>query len=135
MYSEINLKAGDTKVVQITVSLEDTALNYGSGQLEHLFATPKLVALMIEASVKLIDPKLPDELISIGKHVEVDHLAPTALSQIVTLEVKITSLALPIIQLEMKAYDEIGLIGTGRHSRYIVNKRNLLEKAYARIEP
>lgn len=134
MYNDFEFKSGDNKIVQLTVSPEDTALNYGSGKLENLFATPKLVALMIEASVKLIDDKLTEDFISVGKIVHVEHIAPTTQGQLVTLEVKITNYNPPMIELSMTAYDEIGLIGKGFHTRYIVNKRLLLTKAYDRAE-
>jgi predicted thioesterase len=52
---------------------KDTALNYGNGQLDNLLATPSLVALMIEASVKLIDSNLPEGLMSVGKALQVLH--------------------------------------------------------------
>jgi len=125
---------GDKKIIQLTVSAEDTALNYGSGQLENLFASPKLLALMIEASTKLIDSKLKEGYISVGKNSEIQHIAPTVLGQIITLEVLITSYNYPKISLSMSAYDEIGLIGTGSHTRYIVNKLSLLERAYDRSD-
>lgn len=123
---------GDKKIIQLTVSAEDTALNYGSGQLKNLFSSPKLLALMIEASTKLIDSKLKEGYISVGKNSEIQHIAPTVLGQIITLEVLITSYNYPKISLSMSAYDEIGLIGTGSHTRYIVNKLSLLERAYDR---
>jgi len=125
---------GDKKIIQLTVSAEDTALNYGSGQIENLFASPKLLALMIEASTKLIDSKLKEGYISVGKNSEIQHIAPTVLGQIITLEVLITSYNYPKISLSMSAYDEIGLIGTGSHTRYIVNKLSLLERAYDRSD-
>jgi predicted thioesterase len=129
-----NLKLGDKKIVQLSVKKEDTALNYGSGQLENLFASPKLVALTIEAASKLIDSSLPDGFISVGKSFNIEHIAPTTLGQTITLEVEIIALSEPKVTISMNAYDEIGLIGKGEHVRYIVNKISLLEKAYERSD-
>lgn len=129
-----NLNIGDKKIIQLTVNREDTALNYGSGKLENLFASPKLLALMIEAASKLIDPKLETNYISVGKNSNIEHLAPTILGQTITLEVIISEYVYPKISLKMRAYDEIGLIGKGTHSRYIVDKLLLLENAYDRFD-
>ncbi|MGI6584591.1 MAG: hypothetical protein GX301_10455 [Gracilibacteraceae bacterium] len=45
---------GMSKSVQKVISKEDTALNFGSGALKTLLATPTLAALMIEAAVNVI---------------------------------------------------------------------------------
>ena len=125
---------GDTLTLQRKITEEDTALKYGSGKLEKLFATPSLVALMIEASSKLLDDKLPEGFITVGKVAFVDHAKPTCLGEVVSLTVVVEECGPSKIVLNMKAYDEVGLIGTGYHHRYVVNKRALLERAHKREE-
>ncbi len=127
-----NIKVNSSLKIQKKVSKEDTALNYGSGKLENLLATPSLVALMIEASVKLIDDNLPDGIITVGKMAQVIHEKPTFLGETVTLKVEIKSYDKSKILLEMVAYDEIGIIGTGIHERIIVNKDSLIKRANKR---
>ncbi|SHJ77123.1 thioesterase family protein [Paramaledivibacter caminithermalis] len=126
------VKVGSSITIQRVVRQEDTALNYGSGKLEKLFATPSLVALMIEASVKLIDDKLPEGFITVGKVAEVVHEKATVLGETVSVNVKVKEFDGNNIILEMIAYDEIGTIGRGSHKRIIVNKKALLEKANTR---
>ena len=58
---------GESLTLQKVVTESDTALNYGSGKLEQLFSTPSLVAMMIEASSKLLDVHLPEGYITIGQ--------------------------------------------------------------------
>jgi predicted thioesterase len=120
--------------IQRKVTPEDTALNYGSGKLEKLFATPRLVALMIEASVKLIDEKLTEGFITIGRRAEVAHEKPTMLGQTISVKVEVKSFNRDKILLEMTAFDEIGVIGRGTHERIIVNKQSLLHRAAQRAE-
>lgn len=128
------IDVGKSITVQRTVKKEDTALNYGSGQLEKLFATPSLVALMIEASVKLLDDKLPEGFITVGKRTEVVHEKPTQLEETISIKVEVKKYDGNKIDIEMIAYDEIGIIGRGTHQRIIVNKKSLLEKASKRAE-
>lgn len=127
-----NIKIGSNIAIQRVVKEQDTALNYGSGKLEKLFATPSLVALMIEASVMLIDDELPEGLISVGKMAKVVHEKPTILGETVSLKLEVKEFDGSNVILEMIAYDEIGIIGKGTHQRIIVSKSSLLKKANAR---
>jgi predicted thioesterase len=125
---------GDTLTIQKKVEVEDTAMYYGSGKLKKLFATPSLVAMMIEASSKLLDDKLPDGFITVGKLVQVDHEKPTYLGEVVSVKVTIEQCDSVKVVLTMEAFDEVGLIGTGLHHRYVVNKQALLGRAKERDE-
>ncbi|WP_432401927.1 thioesterase family protein [Wukongibacter sp. M2B1] len=128
------IEVGSNVTVQRTVQKEDTALNYGSGKLEKLFATPSLVALMIEASVKLLDDKLPEGFITVGKKAEIVHEKTTVLGETISVNVEVDKFDGNKINLNMTAYDEIGIIGRGAHERIIVNKNALLEKAQKRAK-
>ena len=118
-----DLKTGDNLTIQKKVTIEDTALKYGTGKLNNLLATPSLVGLMIEASVKLLDSKLIEGFISVGKKVSVTHEKPTTIGETVSVNVEIKEINNNRYHLVMNAYDESGLIGTGEHIRTIVNER------------
>jgi len=127
-----SIQVGMTLTLQKKITLNDTSLNYGSGKIENLFATTSLVAFMIEASSQLIDPKLSENYVSIGHHVEVDHFKPTMLGSTVTIEVKVIEIEGGKYTLSMRAFDEFGQIGAGKHTRSIVNQHKLMEKAQQR---
>lgn len=123
---------GMTHNMQKKITIDDTALNYGSGNIQDLLATPKLVALMIEASSRLMDGKLADGFVSIGNWIEVDHYKPTLIGSTVTIEVKVVAYEAGKYRLNMFAYDEFGQIAEGNHTRSIVNYQSLMQKARAR---
>lgn len=123
---------GESLTIQKKITEEDTALNYGSGQLENLLATPSLVALMIEASAKLLDAHLPVGYITVGQMAQVIHEKPTVLGETVSVKVEITAFDGNKVQLAMHAFDEVGQIGLGTHVRAVVNKSALLTKANER---
>lgn len=127
-----NIHVGLTLTLQKKVEHEDTSLNYGSGKIENLLATPRLVAFMIEASSRLIDPLLPEGVVSVGHHVEVEHFKPTMLGSTVSVEVKLVRIECGKYILSMRAYDEFGQIGTGLHTRSIIPLRKLEEIAEKR---
>ncbi len=123
------IKVGMTLTLQKKITMDDTALNYGSGKIPDLFATPRLVAFLIEASSQLLDPNLPEGFVSVGHYVQVDHFNPTVVGSTVTLEVKVIGEDKGKYTLSMKAYDEFGQIGTGSHTRTVVNYNKMMEKA------
>lgn len=125
---------GSTKTLQKVVKESDTALSYGSGKLEKLFATPSLVALMLEACYELADDDLPEGFITVSKSAKVDHIAPTTLGATVTVKVTVLEASKVFVKFKMEAFDEIGLIGYGEHVRAVVQKDGLLKKAVEREE-
>ena len=128
-----DLKIGISKSVQKVITRDDTALNFGSGALKDLLATPTLVALMIEASVKLIDPLLPETFITIGKTIEIEHENPTKEGMTVTVTAKLLKIDGSRLSFEIIAYDEIGRIGSGYHERQIVKHDLLMDKVGERF--
>lgn len=125
-------KKGETLTIQKKITVEDTSLKYGTGKLKELFASPSLVAMMIEASAKLLDDKLPEGYITVGKIAYVNHAKPTYLGEVVSVKVTIEECDTARIKLVMQAFDEVGEIGTGYHHRYVVNKEALLKRAKER---
>ncbi|OJV66419.1 MAG: hypothetical protein BGO41_03020 [Clostridiales bacterium 38-18] len=126
------LEEGMSLTIQKKVTIDDAALHYGSGKIQDLFATPRLVALMIEASTQLIDGPLPEGYVSVGHHFEVDHFKPTLVGATVTIEVKISKVVDNRYTLDMNAYDEFGPIGSGQHTRSIVDYKILVKRAQDR---
>ena len=68
-----------------TVTDADTAIALRSGEVPVL-GTPRLVALMEEASVQALDGSLASGETSVGMRIHVDHVAPTAPGVGVTAE-------------------------------------------------
>lgn len=133
MFIRPEYQVGDTITIQKRITDEDAALTYGSGELTNMLATPSLVALMIEASSRLIDSRLQDEYTSAGLQVSVTHLNPSPIGNTVSMKVTIREIQGNHIILDMEAYDEMGEIGTGNHERVIVNKEGIKAKAVSRI--
>ena len=84
-----NLEPGLFKAIQKKITEADTAMNFGSGAIKDLLATPALAALMIEAAVQLVDPLLPDNYFTIGKVLNINHLQPTTKGMEVTVSATI----------------------------------------------
>ena len=132
MESFAKLYIGMSKTMQKKITIDDTALNFGSGKIEDLFATPRLVAFMVEVCAQLIDPMMPEGFVTVGNQISVDHDKPSLIGATVTISVRIVGFDSGNFLFEMEAYDEFGKIGSGSHARSIVNYQSLMNKANQR---
>lgn len=124
---------GDTHTIERTIQPEDTAGNFWKTEVGELLSTPSMVAMMQEAAATLIDDKLPEGFISVGKSAEVTHEQPSVVGAHVTVKVEIKSFDGYHIRLTMRATDDSGVVGRGSHVRSIVNKKWLLIKVNKRL--
>ena len=132
MESYVKLYKGMTTTLQKKIGLDDIALNYGSGKIENLLATPKLVAFMVEACARLIDPTLPDGFVTVGHGISIEHYKPSLIGATVTVQVTVSTFESGKFMFNMWAYDEFGQIGEGSHTRSIVHHDSFIQKASAR---
>jgi predicted thioesterase len=123
-------------VFQKKIMPSDSAHNYGTRRLSQLFATPGLVAMVIEASVEMIDKRLSEGYISVGYEMGITHKNPTKVGETVTLSLTLMAIKEDehALFLKVEAFDEIGVIAEGVHVRNIVSQEALLKKADERIK-
>ena len=115
-----------------TAEREDTAKEVGSGDLL-VYATPCMVALMEGAACEAIAEALGENQTTVGTALNIEHISATPVGLEVRAEAEVTSVEGKIITFRVTAYDEIGEIGHGTHTRVIVNSQKFLEKAYAKL--
>jgi predicted thioesterase len=118
-----------------TVDHRDTVGNHLPDEIEPLLSSPGLIALTVQASVALVDQRLPDGFISIGKSSDVTHEHPCTLGAHVSLTVTIIAFDGYHLTLRFVASDELGVIATGTHTRSIVNQHWLQVRIAGRAAP
>lgn len=112
------------------------AYSGSNDSLDYLLSTPEVLDIIIEASVKMLDPLLPHGYITVGKYIELSHEQPTltltggSISTILT----VTKISGNRIFLDFTCHDEIGLICKGTYERAIVEKEKLMESTYRRAQ-
>lgn len=119
--------------VTIKVEEKDTAMAHGSGTLAVL-ATPRMIALMEESAYKCIDKYLEEGQSSVGTYLDVKHLAATPVGMEVYAESEVTEVDGRRVVFSVKAYDEKGLIGEGKHERFIVFSEKFVAKTYQKLD-
>ena len=117
----MSLELGIKGSASCTVTKDLTAKALRSGGLD-VFATPIMIALMEEAS-----------LVTVGTHLDVSHLSPTPVGMKVTAESELIEIDRRRLVFAVKAYDETGLIGEGKHERFIVDMDKFTAKCEAKM--
>lgn len=117
--------------VETVVNENNTAKFVGSGSLD-VFATPNMIGLMEQASQASVAPFLEEGQGTVGTKIAVSHDAATPLGMKVRAESELIEIDRRRLVFEVKAYDECGLIGQGRHERFIIQNEKFLAKVNAK---
>lgn len=95
-----------------------------------VLSTPMLLQLIEEAAVHCVAPVLGPDEVTLGSHVDIEHLAPTPVGFIVRTEVEVIAVDGRRIQFAVAAFDEREKVAEGTHERYVLERAKFL----ARIE-
>lgn len=125
----MELEPGLTATVEMVVGDDDTAEAFGSGDVPVL-ATPRLVALVEQASLRAVAPTCAEGVTTVGHRVQIDHLAPTAVGETVRAEAVLENVEGRRLTFRVSASDDRGLIGVGRVTRVLVERKRFLDKAH-----
>ncbi|MBF1131614.1 MAG: thioesterase family protein [[Eubacterium] sulci] len=127
------MKVGIKNQIKKTVVEELTAKVMGSGRLD-VFATPAMVAMMEEAAHTSVEAELEEGQGTVGTSMTVSHLAATPVGMEVTCESELVEVDGRKLVFEIKAMDEVGLIGEARHERFIIENEKFLAKTNAKLK-
>jgi predicted thioesterase len=122
------VEPGLSSKLVLKVSESDTAIAHGSGDVPVL-ATPRLVALMEEATVQAITRRLAHTETSVGMRVQLDHLQPTAVGSTVQAEATLEKVEGRRLTFTVTVTDDCGLVAAGKVTRVVVDRERFLEKA------
>lgn len=121
------IEVGAHGSVELVVTDDDTALAFRSGDVPVL-ATPRVVALVEEASVAAIAGRLPAGETSVGMRVQLDHLAPTPVGASVLAEASLDKVEGRRLIFTVSVTDGRGLVAVGKVTRVVVDLARFLER-------
>ena len=127
------LMPGMQFVVERMLTEEDTAAHYGSKQLGRLIASPAYVGMMIDATVGIVDDRLPEDLLTVGRAMEFTHEAPTSLGMRLRVVATLQEIINDRLFFEIEASDDAGPVGHGTHERVVVSREKLFASADKRL--
>jgi predicted thioesterase len=125
---DVDVGVGDRGGVREVVTDADTAVAMGSGGLPVL-ATPRLLAWCEAASCRALDGRLPAGSSSVGTSVRLEHLAPSAVGEEVTVVALVATLDGRRIGFEVEATDTAGtVVGRGTVERVVVDDERFVAR-------
>lgn len=113
------------------VTDEVTADRIGSG-LVKVFATPMMVALIEQTCLESVAPHLEPGQGTVGTHVDVSHCAATPVGMRVWCDSELVEIDRRRLVFAVRACDECGLIGEGRHERFVIDNAKFQVKIDAK---
>lgn len=122
---------GAQETTQAVVDEKSLAVNVGSGDLR-VFATPMMTAIMENAAAKCLEKFLDEGETSVGTALNISHSSATPLGMGVHAVAKITSVDGRKVDFEVTAFDEVGEIGKGTHSRFVAFSEKFQSKTDAK---
>lgn len=125
--TRVPLEPGLAAAISLQVGDEDTAVALRSGDVPVL-ATPRLIALCEEASLRAVAAAVPHGHTTVGMRVQLDHLAPTAVGTKVVAEATLEKVEGRRLTFTVSASDERGLVAAGKVTRVVVDVERFLEK-------
>ena len=117
---------GRTGSATTTVTRENTARTVGSGDLE-VFATPMMVALIEQAACQCLGGCLGSDQTSVGVVASVEHTAASPVGAVVTATVVVSAVHGRRIVFDATVADSARKVGSGTHTRVIVDRERFLD--------
>jgi predicted thioesterase len=125
---DVDVGVGDRGGIREVVTDADTAVALGSGGLPVL-ATPRLLAWCEAATCRALDGRLPAGSSSVGTSVRLEHLAPSAVGEEVTVVALVATVDGRRIGFEVEATDTAGtVVGRGTVERVVVDDERFLAR-------
>ncbi len=126
------LTIGLTNEKSVAVTIENTAIAMGSGTLR-VFATPSMIALIEGCCAESVEDRLGEGITSVGTKVEVEHLAASPIGASILCKSKLVACDGRRLDFEVEVFDNNGLIGKGKHTRFTVDAEKFVSKTYAKL--
>lgn len=121
------VRTGLTSAVDLTVEDRDTASAIRSGDVPVL-ATPRIIALVEEATVAALEGELDPGQTTVGVSVQIEHISPTGVGRSVRAECSLEKVQGRRLVFTVSARDDHGLVAAGKVTRVVVDREGFLGK-------
>lgn len=111
---------------------ENTAGAMGSGMLP-VYATPAMILLLEATCAEAVAPELEEGMTTVGTKLEIEHISATPIGCEVTCNCNLVEIDRRRLVFEVEISDGAGLIGRGRHERFIVASEKFMAKANEKL--
>lgn len=126
------IKVGLKHEEEEIVTIEKTAGHIGSGAVS-VYATPMMILLMEKTAASLVSKHLAPGQNTVGTKVDISHLSATPAGAKVRCECELVEVDRRRLVFFLKVFDEWGLIGEGKHERFIIDTEKFIEKTAQKL--
>jgi len=124
----VSVSTGICGQVELVVQADDTAAHLGTGDVAVL-ATPRIVGLCEEATVRALSGHIPEGQTSVGFRVEMSHVAPIRVGTTVVAAATLERTEGRRLVFNVSVSDQCGLVAAGRITRVLVDTTAFMDKA------
>ena len=126
---EFNIPEGTSHSLNLRVEKRHTAKAVGSGGID-VFSTPSLVAIMEQAALEAVQSFLPEDWTTVGTRIDIEHCKATLPGGEIRAEATLIRVEGRALKFLVEAHDVDGIVGKGRHHRFIINRDRFLRKLH-----
>jgi len=125
-----SLRPGESLTKHIVVDRERTISFMGEGA--RTYSTPRMINDIEYTCRELILKHADAGEDSVGMEIAVKHLAPTLMGMTVEITARVMSVEGRKVSFEVTVKDELDNVGTGSHTRFVVETAKTLERLNAK---
>ena len=125
-----SLRPGLTRTNRISID-RDRTISF-MGEEARTYSTPSMIRDIEHTCRDLILEHADAGEDSVGMEVAVKHLAPTLMGMTATIDVQLKSVEGRKISFDCAVKDDLDAVGSGSHTRFVVEKARTLERIKAK---
>lgn len=126
---EFEIPDGVTHSLSLRVEKRHTAKTVGSGGVD-VFSTPSLVALLEQAALEAVQKFLSEGWTTVGTRIDIEHCKATLPGEEIQAQATLIQCDGRALKFSVEARDAAGVVGKGRHHRFIINQEKFLRKLH-----
>ena len=105
----------------------------GFKDMPPVFATAMMVAFMEQTCIVALRPFLTPEQRTVGTHIDMSHVAPTAVDMEITAEIELVGIQGKSLTFKVCCRDADGTIGAGTHQRVIIDMNRFIQRLHDKV--
>lgn len=113
---------GESREETFLVGEDHTAYHIGSGD-SRVLSTPSMISFMEQVAHRLLEERLPEDLLSVGIAVDIRHLAAAPLHAQIRVRAELLEIDHNRLCFKVSAEDEWETLGAGKHHRAVIDRK------------
>ena len=118
----MDIKIGTIFTKEVYVTKDNVASKF-EADLPSVFSTPDMIAEMESACYHLLKKIIPEDMTSVGTHVNVSHEKGIVIGDLAIITAEVIEVDRKRITFAVKATCNEDMVGQGTHERFIIAKK------------